>query len=140
LLDRTQNRRWPRYSYDKSVCQISFQYVQFLQRKWTEIAIIEICRSPRGIMSVKNCSIIPKTEVNLDIFMINLYTKFLFNLCNQCKENERKLQVDRQTNRQQQSNALLSTNGSINIIHRCHACKQYICKNPYYCTCELYIL
>jgi hypothetical protein len=37
-LDRTQNRTWPRYSYDKSAYKISFQYIQPVQRKWKETA------------------------------------------------------------------------------------------------------
>jgi hypothetical protein len=32
-LDRIQNRTGPRYSYNKSVYQISFQYVQPVQKK-----------------------------------------------------------------------------------------------------------
>jgi hypothetical protein len=51
----------------------------------------------KGHNSGKNGSIVPKTELDLDILTINLYTKFHFNICNQCKENERKLLVDRPT-------------------------------------------
>jgi hypothetical protein len=51
----------------------------------------------KGHNSVKNYSIVPKTKLDLDIFMINLYTKFHFSMCSQCKENERRLLVDRQT-------------------------------------------
>jgi hypothetical protein len=57
-----------------------------------------------GHNSIKNGSIVPKTELDLDILMINLYTKFHFNMCNQCEQNEQKLLVDRPTDRQQQSN------------------------------------
>jgi hypothetical protein len=49
-----------------------------------------------GHNSVRNGSIIPKTVLDLDILMINLYTKFHFNMCNQCEENERK-RTDQQT-------------------------------------------
>jgi hypothetical protein len=44
-------------------------------------------------LSVKICSIVPKTELDLhvDIHVINLYTKFHFSMCNLCEENERKL-------------------------------------------------
>jgi hypothetical protein len=42
---------------------------------------------------VKNCSIVSKTEFDLDILMINLYTKFHFSMYNLCKENERKLKI-----------------------------------------------
>jgi hypothetical protein len=47
----------------------------------------------------RNGSIVPKTELDLDILKINLYTKSHFNMCNQCEENERKLLVDRPTYR-----------------------------------------
>jgi hypothetical protein len=62
----------------------------------------------KGHNSVKNGSIVPKTELDLDILMMNLYTKFHFSMCNQYEENEQKRLMDRQTdrpsNRQQQSN------------------------------------
>jgi hypothetical protein len=59
-----------------------------------KLQIIGIFLSPiKSYNSVKNESIVPKTEPDLDIFMINLYTKYHFNTCNQCKENERKLQI-----------------------------------------------
>jgi hypothetical protein len=51
----------------------------------------------KGHNSGKNGSIVPKTELDLDILKINLYTKFHFNMCNKCEENERKLLVDRPT-------------------------------------------
>jgi hypothetical protein len=57
-----------------------------------KLQIIGIFRSPRGI-TVENCTILTKTELDLDILRINLYTKFHFNMCNQCKENEQKLQI-----------------------------------------------
>jgi hypothetical protein len=38
-LAHTQNIIWSRYSYDKSICQISFQYVQPVRGKWTETAL-----------------------------------------------------------------------------------------------------
>jgi hypothetical protein len=42
--------------------------------------------------SVKNCSFVLKTELDLDrIPMINLYTIFHLSMCNQYEENERKL-------------------------------------------------
>jgi hypothetical protein len=54
--------------------------------------------------SGKNSLIVSKTELDLDILTINLYTKFHFNICTQCEENELKLLVDRPTDRQLQSN------------------------------------
>jgi hypothetical protein len=47
----------------------------------------------KGHNSGKNGSIIPKIILDLDILTINLYTKFHFNMSNQCKEIERKLQI-----------------------------------------------
>ena len=47
----------------------------------------------KGRNSVKNGSIVPKIKLDLDILTINLYTKIHFNMCIQCKENERKLQI-----------------------------------------------
>jgi hypothetical protein len=47
----------------------------------------------KGHNSVQNGSIVPKTELDLDILMINLCIKFHFNMCIQCKENEQKLQI-----------------------------------------------
>jgi hypothetical protein len=41
-----------------------------------------------GHESVKNCSIALKTELDLYILMINLYTKFHLNMCNLCEEHE----------------------------------------------------
>ena len=49
----------------------------------------------KGHNSDKNCSIVPKIELHLDIFLVNLYTKFHFNMCNFCEENERKLANNR---------------------------------------------
>jgi hypothetical protein len=46
--------------------------------------------------------------------MTNLYTKFHFNMCNQCEESKRKLLMDCQTDRQQQS-TFPSLKGGINI-------------------------
>jgi hypothetical protein len=84
---------------DNSVYQISFQYVQPVQRKWTETANYWNFSKSKGHNSVKNGSIVPKTELGLDILIINLYIKFHLNMCNHCIENERKLMMDRQTNR-----------------------------------------
>jgi hypothetical protein len=89
----TQNWSWARYSYDKSVNQISFQYVHPVQRKWTETANYWNFSKSKGHNSVKNGSIVLITYLDLDILTINLYTKFHFNMCNQCKENEWKLQI-----------------------------------------------
>jgi hypothetical protein len=86
-----QNRTWLRYSYDKPAYQISFQYVQLMRRKWTETANYWNFLKSKGHNSVKNGSIVPKTELDQDILMINVYTKFHFNMCKQCEENERKL-------------------------------------------------
>lgn len=55
---------------------------------------------PKGHYSVNNCLIKPKIERDLDIIMINLYTKFHFSICKLCKENEEKLLVDRPIDRQ----------------------------------------
>lgn len=52
---------------------------------------------PKGNNSVYNCSIVPKFEVDLDIIMPNMYTKFHCNTCNLYEENERKLLDDRLT-------------------------------------------
>jgi hypothetical protein len=73
--------------------QISFQYVQPLRRKWLETANNWNFSNCKGHNSAKNCSIVPKTELDLDILVINLYTKYHFSMCNLCKENERKLQI-----------------------------------------------
>ena len=80
-----------------SVNQISFQYVQSLQRKWTKTANYWNFLSPRGHNSVQNGLIVPKSELGLDIVMVNLYTKFHFNMCIHCKKNKRKQMMDRQT-------------------------------------------
>jgi hypothetical protein len=96
-LDRTQQRTWPRFSYNKSVYQISFQYVQPERRKWMETTNYWNFSKSKGHDSVKNGSIVPKTKLDLDIFMMNLYTKFHCSMCNQWEENERKLLMDRQT-------------------------------------------
>jgi hypothetical protein len=55
--------------------------------------ILFIFSKSKGHNSVKNGLIVPKTEFDLDILMINLYTKYNFNMCSQCEENERKLQI-----------------------------------------------
>jgi hypothetical protein len=57
-----------------------------------KLQIIGIFRSPRTI-TVQNGSIVPKTELDLDILMMNMCIKFHFNLCIQYKEIERKLQI-----------------------------------------------
>jgi hypothetical protein len=80
-------------SWYHSVNQISFQYVQSLQRKWTKTANYWNFLSPRGHNSVQNGLIVPKSELGLDIVMVNLYTKFHFNMWILCRENERKLQI-----------------------------------------------
>lgn len=49
---------------------------------------------------VKNCSIVPKTDIDLDILMINMNTKFYCSMSNLGERNKRKLLVDRPTNRQ----------------------------------------
>ena len=50
-----------------------------------------ISSKSKGHNSVKNGMIVPKTELGLDILLINLYTKFHYSMCNGCEENERKL-------------------------------------------------
>jgi hypothetical protein len=89
-LDHAKNISWSRYSYDKSVYQMSFQYVQPVRRKWTRTANYWNFLS-LGAITVKNGSIVPKTELDLDILNINMFTKYHFNMCSQSKENERKL-------------------------------------------------
>ena len=89
---------------NKSVYHSSFQYVQPVQRNSTETANYWNFSKSKGLNSDKNGSIVPKIELDLDILTINLYTKFQFKMCNQCEEKERKLLVDRPTDRQQQSN------------------------------------
>jgi hypothetical protein len=71
----------------------SFQYVQPLQRKWTETANKWNFSESKGHNSNKKDAFVPKTELDLDIYLICLYTEFYFNMCNLCKENERKLQI-----------------------------------------------
>ena len=46
-----------------------------------------------GRNSVKNCLMVTKEELDLDIFMMNLYANFHFNICISCKDIERKLSV-----------------------------------------------
>jgi hypothetical protein len=77
--------------------------VQSLQRKWTETAKNWNFSKSNWHNSVKNCSIVPKTELDLDtcILMKNLYTKVHFSLCNQCKKISRNCWW---TDRQQLSN------------------------------------
>jgi hypothetical protein len=79
-FDHTQNWTWPRYSYDESVYQISFQYVDPVQRKWTETSNHCNFSKSKDYNSVKNGLIIPKSKPDLDILMINLYSKFHFNM------------------------------------------------------------
>jgi hypothetical protein len=62
---------------------------------WMETANNWNFSKSKGHNSVQNGSIVPKTELDLDIPMINLCIKFHFNMCIQCKENERKLQIIR---------------------------------------------
>jgi hypothetical protein len=50
------------------------------------------CSKSKGHNSVKNGSLVPKRELDLDIIMRNPCI-ILFNMCNQCKENEWKLQI-----------------------------------------------
>jgi hypothetical protein len=88
--------------------------MQPVQRKLTETANYWNFSKSKSYNSGKNGSIVPKTELDLDILTINLYTKFHFNMCNQCKENEQKLLVDdRQTAAKQY--ALPSLKGGIKI-------------------------
>ena len=44
----------------------------------------------KGHNSVKKCSTIPKFELELDFIVLQLYTKFQYNIYNGPKENERK--------------------------------------------------
>ena len=71
--------------------------IHAVQRKWTETANYWNFSKSKGHNSFKNGSIVPKRELDLDILMINPHTKFHFNMCIQCKENERKQMMDRQT-------------------------------------------
>jgi hypothetical protein len=93
-LDRTQNRSWPRYSYDKPVYQCHFSIcMQSVQRKWTETALSK----SKGYNCQKLLDRTRNIELYLNILMINLYTKFHFSMCNQCKQNKRKLLENRPT-------------------------------------------
>ena len=58
-----------------------------------KLQITGIFSTSKGHNSVENCSIVPNIELDLDIIMINLYTKFHFNMFILCEENERKLQI-----------------------------------------------
>jgi hypothetical protein len=70
-----------------------FNMYNHCKRKWTKTSNYWNFSKSKGYNSGKNGSIVPKRELDLDILTINLYTKFYFNMCNQCKENERKLQI-----------------------------------------------
>lgn len=54
-----------------NICNLS----RYNDRK---LQIIGIFQSPWGHNSVENCSIVTKTEIDLEIRTINLYTKFHF--------------------------------------------------------------
>jgi hypothetical protein len=84
----------PKIEFDLDMLTINL-YTKFnfnmsnqCKRKWTETANYWNFSKSKGHNSSKNGSIVPKTELDLDILTINLYTKFHFNICNQCKENE----------------------------------------------------
>lgn len=47
-----------------------------------------------GHNSAENCSIVLKIRTNLDIILINLYTKFQFDMCTLYEENKRKVLGD----------------------------------------------
>lgn len=76
-----------------------FQYVQPLRRKLTETVNNWNVPKYEGHNSVTNCLIVPKTELNLDVLMINIYSKFHFSMYNLCEECERKLLVNWLTDR-----------------------------------------
>ena len=59
-----------------------------------KLQITGIFSKSKGHNSVTNALIVPKRELDLDILTINPYTKFHFNMCIQCKENERKQMMD----------------------------------------------
>lgn len=44
-----------------------------------------------NLFQVKNCLILPKTKLDLDILMINMY--LYFSMCNLVEENAQKLQI-----------------------------------------------
>lgn len=50
------------------------------ENEW-KLKIIGIFRSPRYI-TLEKCSIVPKTELDRDMLMMNLHTKFLLSKCN----------------------------------------------------------
>lgn len=62
---------------------------------------------------LKNSLIVPKIKIDLDILMINPYTKFHFSTRNLCLENERELLVDLPTDRRTEAKhyALPSSKG-----------------------------
>lgn len=70
----TQNQT---YYHDKSVYQVSFQYVQRLRRKWTEHANKWNFTKSKG-----HNSIVLIIKPDLDIIIIDLYTKFHLNTYN----------------------------------------------------------
>jgi hypothetical protein len=70
----------------------NFFYVYSLSN--SDVLSVYTCFKSKRNNSVKNVSIVPKTELDLDILKINnLYTKYHFSLCNLCKENERTLRI-----------------------------------------------
>jgi phage terminase large subunit-like protein len=73
--------------------RIHFNMFNQCKRKWTETANYWNFSKSKGHNSSKNGLIVPKTQLEIDILTMNLYTKFHFNMCNQCKENERKQQI-----------------------------------------------
>lgn len=86
MLICTQNQT---YYHDKSGYWVSFQYVQRLRRKWTEHANKWNFTKSKG-----HNSIVLIIKPDLDIIIIDLYTKFHLNTYNLCEINEMKLLAD----------------------------------------------
>lgn len=73
----------------------------FLYGRWysgDRLCLLASCSYSKGRKSVKNWSIVSQIDLILDIFMINLYTKFDFSVCYPFEENERRLQKKKKWN------------------------------------------
>lgn len=64
-----------------------------LGRKWMESENNWDFSTSKGHNSVKIWSIVPNIKLDLDIYMLNHYTKLHFSLCYFCEKSERKVQI-----------------------------------------------
>lgn len=78
----------------KDIFQETLTYISFCIQILVNRKCSSFVNSYEGHNSVTNCLIVPKTELNLDVLMINLYSKFHFSMYNLCEECERKLLVN----------------------------------------------